>query len=684
MKRSFKSVMALLTAMTMTMGALSVTAYADETETAIAETAPRTETGTFKDGACYTYVLSSGALVINGEGSFTVDEYNALVERVSPTVVIFGKDVIIPQNKKAANEWICSILKMSSDYTVLTFKGSDLDKRRAEMLNALAAEAVKAGKKADAATFSDAFYLYKVDGEINSCEQAIEYFDFPDAVVEKGEKYVNELVEKGIRETIAKKIVAFYCYGLCERIDHFWSYPDGREKDEDCEKYFSKKVYDTAKSEQDVIDSTDEENLTFDNAISDFLSDNGFAQNDVYSLTRLYAIGSKLAMAFDLLTGGGIRPDDLAEAYNKDYEEKYVKPYISPDLTDIDMVLEYRGKWLRFKLGSSDSYDEESIDEVVKDYLTGLKLRIEEGLAKETGQEINDETEAAFLEICRQNARTKRSIEFSSDEQRIENLKKTHNKNKKLLLSDYTVNTEDSKTKYINSEGDYVKCEVYTENDGVLPSGVEYHYNPNTKAIFLDGDGTFTMDENSNLSKNFPTNIYIMGKNVKFSEEFNWIITEDGGLNFWIDERCLKDGIYKLYTYADSYTKKAYDADIDWRIEHADGCSYGGDIEDGCTDRAILEDYFHINIIGEDEDPYDILSGGKKNVPKDAKQTLRGDADVNGEVSLSDVIAVTKYTVSNASYPLENDTAYANADMNDDRIIDSRDTSALIEVNLGK
>ena len=131
-------------------------------------------------------------------------------------------------------------------------------------------------------------------------------------------------------------------------------------------------------------------------------------------------------------------------------------------------------------------------------------------------------------------------------------------------------------------------------------------------------------------------------------------------------------------------------------IKYAEGCTYGGGIEDNCTDRAKLEEYFPIHIIGEDEDPYELLKNlegidkennnisTKNAVPETAKQTLRGDADVNGEVSLSDVIAVAKYNVSSASYPLENDTAYANADMNDDRIIDARDTSALIEVNLGR
>ena len=66
------------------------------------------------------------------------------------------------------------------------------------------------------------------------------------------------------------------------------------------------------------------------------------------------------------------------------------------------------------------------------------------------------------------------------------------------------------------------------------------------------------------------------------------------------------------------------------------------------------------------------------------KVTLKGDADLDGIVSLSDVIAVSKYSLSHNLYPLKNDVAYVNADMNQDGDINAVDTSALIEINLGK
>lgn len=63
---------------------------------------------------------------------------------------------------------------------------------------------------------------------------------------------------------------------------------------------------------------------------------------------------------------------------------------------------------------------------------------------------------------------------------------------------------------------------------------------------------------------------------------------------------------------------------------------------------------------------------------------LKGDADFNGEVGLSDLVAVSKYNVNNAVFPFTNELAFINADMNDDDLVDGLDTQALVEYNLGK
>ena len=65
-------------------------------------------------------------------------------------------------------------------------------------------------------------------------------------------------------------------------------------------------------------------------------------------------------------------------------------------------------------------------------------------------------------------------------------------------------------------------------------------------------------------------------------------------------------------------------------------------------------------------------------------ENFKGDVNLDGKVDLADLTLLAKYILSNEAYPLANETAYANADMNDDGVVDILDTSILIEQQLGK
>jgi hypothetical protein len=101
-----------------------------------------------------------------------------------------------------------------------------------------------------------------------------------------------------------------------------------------------------------------------------------------------------------------------------------------------------------------------------------------------------------------------------------------------------------------------------------------------------------------------------------------------------------------------------------------------------------------MNYIDDTIDPYDILNGKVmldsdiKEVttiaPTNTKVTMKGDANLDGMVDLADLTTVAKYNLSHESFPLKNEIAYANADMNGDGKVDGLDTSALIENQLGK
>ena len=93
------------------------------------------------------------------------------------------------------------------------------------------------------------------------------------------------------------------------------------------------------------------------------------------------------------------------------------------------------------------------------------------------------------------------------------------------------------------------------------------------------------------------------------------------------------------------------------------------------------------DMCGEDDDSSEPLPAGTEPDADEDTVTgtvsLKGDADVNGEVSLSDIVVVSKYCLNRNAYPFRNETAKANADMNSDKKISGLDTSALIELNLG-
>ena len=61
-----------------------------------------------------------------------------------------------------------------------------------------------------------------------------------------------------------------------------------------------------------------------------------------------------------------------------------------------------------------------------------------------------------------------------------------------------------------------------------------------------------------------------------------------------------------------------------------------------------------------------------------------GDVNFDGISDLTDIVLVSKYILSKVSYPLENEVAFVNADINQDDKLDSVDLTSMIEKQLGK
>ena len=100
-------------------------------------------------------------------------------------------------------------------------------------------------------------------------------------------------------------------------------------------------------------------------------------------------------------------------------------------------------------------------------------------------------------------------------------------------------------------------------------------------------------------------------------------------------------------------------------------------------------DYCNGDIKSKDECIAAFKSNAASHIPEEntsvpPSSSLKGDADLNGVVELADLVTVAKYNLNHSAFPLKNDTAFANADMNDDGDVNMLDTSALIEYQLGK
>ena len=139
---------------------------------------------------------------------------------------------------------------------------------------------------------------------------------------------------------------------------------------------------------------------------------------------------------------------------------------------------------------------------------------------------------------------------------------------------------------------------------------------------------------------------------------------------------------YVTYTLKDSEGKK-----YTWVNEMEVPSSYGYDLEYDVDPTTVkVGDVMNCAVDYDEEDgsgkvvlPISVIS--RSDLPQ---ATLKGDVDLTGEVSLSDIVVLSKYNLNNKAYPLKNDIAKANADVNGDGDIDGVDTSSLIESQVGE
>ncbi len=295
MKKTIKAITAVITAITITAGAIGVTAYAEEElqETAIVSKSTQTE-GVFSQGATYHFIKGSDALIIDGEGSFTVDEFTEIVDQFSPRSIVFDGKVAVPDGEN--NKWLMNLLSFDSTYAVYARRISNIGSAYSKMLNQLNEEIKSKGLDPKDVQIKSNFTLIPLDEE----DDLYDCFTYEQAIIDRGCEMEQYLVENGIRKDIARKIVGYYLLGLNFRVQYGKENPngheianaDGTEVNERTTQYIRDKCLTTAKCEQDVIDEINEGSQP-DNEISDFFAENGITGEKSQIMTLMYIAGSK-------------------------------------------------------------------------------------------------------------------------------------------------------------------------------------------------------------------------------------------------------------------------------------------------------------------------------------------------------------------------------------------------------
>ena len=124
MSKTKNAVMAFLTAMTMTVGAVGFTAYAEETKTEATVTEGQQTDGVFSLGAEYHFIEGPDVLIIDGEGSFTEREFYEAAKQFDPRTVVLGDDIDIPVSGNVGSEWLFNVSSLSSTFSVFAHKNS--------------------------------------------------------------------------------------------------------------------------------------------------------------------------------------------------------------------------------------------------------------------------------------------------------------------------------------------------------------------------------------------------------------------------------------------------------------------------------------------------------------------------------------------------------------------------------
>ena len=333
MKKTTKAVMAFLTAMTMTVGAMGATAYAKAPVATVVTESTQTD-GVFSKGAEYHFVSGPDVLILDGEGSFTEKEFYETANQFDPRIVVIGDNIDIPVSGNVGSEWLFNISSLSSTFSVYTHESSKAYKLwknelKKEFNDYLEANNIDIGYT----SYGSIFTLFVLGDERGTDYDIYESFDYAPVVFEKGRNMEQYLLNNGIRKDIAREIVGNYMFGLNDRIKNWLDYPqfsanaDGTERNKITADVFKRKCLEGAQTEQDLLDKM-LEGKEGEGVLATWLSDNNF--DAISSLDLSFAYVQYIKHGISLKSAGIVRSLEPAEKY----EEEIYTPNDTEDTTE--------------------------------------------------------------------------------------------------------------------------------------------------------------------------------------------------------------------------------------------------------------------------------------------------------------------------------------------------------------
>lgn len=206
----------------------------------------------------------------------------------------------------------------------------------------------------------------------------------------------------------------------------------------------------------------------------------------------------------------------------------------------------------------------------------------------------------------------------------------------------------------------------------------------------IDSDGQITMHDANLLARYLRENV---SEKLTAKADFNM----DGYVNVR-DAAMIAMELYKKGISTDNGTGNSsyhYPVDVNEEFEGIRG-DMNGDGEVTLRDATLIAKYLHDDDYEKLTVKADYNTDGYVNVRDAAKiakeimtsgiygdkQMMFGDADLSGNVDLADLTAISKYNLNSKAFPLLNELAFVNADVNYDDKVDSLDMTAMINMQL--